>query len=228
MNKLSTAMRVALAVLVIYAGYLVVLAASLTPEVFIPLFSEQGPFEEMSIVLWVALGAMLLFHDFRSRRMLALAALSFVFAAREADLHKAFTVMSISKIKFYVSPDVPAMQKVVGGLVFLAVVALIVYLARLCWQYFFRQGGLRTPVGQVLLLPVLLLPISKFLDRFSNMLRESFNIELSYAVNQFIAAFEEGMEMAMPVLFIVALMLYRAHQRESAQPQGSPLSPGKH
>jgi len=216
MIKFSTAVRVALAVLLIYSGYLVLLASSLPPEIFKPLFSEQGPFEEMSIVLWVALGAMLLFHDARSPRVLALAALSFVFAAREADLHKAFTVMSIEKIKFYLSPDVPVLQKVVGGLVFLVVIALILHLARLCWQFFFRQGGLRTPVGQVLILPVLLLPLSKILDRFSNVLKEAFDIHLSYAVNQFIAAFEEGMEMAMPVLFIVALLLFRAGRRETA------------
>ena len=227
MNKLSTAVRVGLAVLLIYASYLVVLAASLQPEIFKALFSEEGPFEEMSIVLWVALGAMLLFHDVRSPRVLALATLSFVFAAREADLHKAFTVMSISKIKFYLSPDVPMMQKIIGGLVLLAVVALIIHLARLCWRFFFQQGGLGTPVGQVLLLPVLLLPISKVLDRFSNGLRESFDIHLSSTVNQFIAAFEEGMEMAMPVLFIVALMLYRASLRESGQAQPSLLSQGK-
>jgi hypothetical protein len=194
---------------------------------FKALFSEKGPFEEMSVVLWVALGAMLLFHDARSPRVLALAALSFVFAAREADLHKAFTVMSIEKIKFYLSPDVPVLQKLIGGLVFLTVVALIVHLARLCWQYFFRQGGLRTPVGQVLVLPVLLLPISKIMDRFSNVLKESFDIYLSASVNQFIAAFEEGMEMAMPVLFIVALLLYRASRREAASPEASSLLQGK-
>ena len=227
MNKLSTAARIALAVLLIYAGYLALLAQSLGPEIFIPLFSEQGPFEEMSIVLWVALGALLMFHDPRSPRVWALAALAFVFAAREADLHKAFTVMSISKSRFYISPDVPVMQKIIGGLVLLAVVALIIHLARVCWQYFFRQGGLRTPVGQVLVLPVLLLPISKVLDRLTNGLRESFGIIVPESLNQFIAAFEEGMEMAMPVLFIAALLLYQASRREAAASQAPLLSQGK-
>ena len=216
MKHLSTAARVAAAVLLMYAGFLVLLAASLPADIFKVLFSEQGPFEEMSIVLWVALGGLMLLHNARSGRVLALATLSFVFAAREADLHKAYTVMSIEKIKFYLSPDVPVMQKLIGGLVFLAVVALIVYLARLCWQFFFRQGGLRTPVGQVLLLPVLMLPLSKVIDRFSNVLKETFGIVLPPAVGQFIAAFEEGMEMAMPVLFIVALLLYRADLRAAA------------
>ncbi len=55
MFKLETAARVALAVLLMYAGYLVMLAASLPREIFAPLFSEQGPFEQMSIVLWLAL-----------------------------------------------------------------------------------------------------------------------------------------------------------------------------
>lgn len=213
MNQLSTAARLAIAVLLIYAGYLALLAASMPAEIFRPLFSEAGPFEQMSVVLWVVLGIMLLLHTPHTRRVLALAALSLFFAAREADLHKAFTVMSIEKIKFYLSPDVPVMQKLIGGLVFLSAIALIIYLARLCWQFFFRQGGLRLPVGQVLALPVLMLPVSKVLDRFSNVLRETFGIVLPASVGQFIAAFEEGMEMALPVLFIVALLLYQAEIR---------------
>ena len=217
MNQVSTAARMAVAVLLIYAAFLALLAASMPPEIFRPLFSEEGPFEKMSMLLWVVLGVLLLLHDPRSRRVLSLAALSLVFAAREADLQKAFTVMSIEKIKFYLSPDVPVMQKLIGGLVFLAIIALIIHLARLCWQFFFRQGGLRTAVGQVLVLPVLMLPVSKVVDRFSNVLRETFGIILPSGVGQFIAAFEEGMEMAMPVLFIVALLLYREELRAAGK-----------
>ncbi|AXQ29240.1 hypothetical protein D0B54_11310 [Solimonas sp. K1W22B-7] len=227
MFKLETATRVALAVLLIYAGYLVMLAGSLPREIFAPLFSEKGPFEQMSIVLWLALGSVLLFHDFRSPKVLPLALLAFVFAAREADMHKAFTVMSIEKIKFYLSPDVPVMQKLIGGLVLLSVAGLVVFLARQFYLFFVRRDGARTPVGQVLLLPVLMLPIAKVLDRGANVLKESFGIHLPATVGQFNAAFEEGMEMAIPVLFIVALLLYRASQRGEQSLPAPVLTPGK-
>lgn len=227
MNALTTASRMALTVVLIYAAYLALLALNLPPEAFKLLFSEQGPFEEMSIVLWLVLGAMLLFHGYRSPRVLALAALALLFAAREADLHKAFTTMSLTKIKFYLSPAVPLPEKLVGGLVLLAAVALIVYLARLAHRFFFHQGGLATPVGQVLLLPVLMLPASKVVDRFASQLYELFAIRLPQTTSQVIAAFEEGMEMAMPVLFIVALLLHRAGQREAQPAAGALLQGGK-
>ncbi len=173
------------------------------------------------------MGSLLLFHDHRSPKVLPLAALAFLFAAREADLHKAFTVMSIEKIKFYLSPDVPVMQKLIGGLVMLAVAGLVVFLARQFYLFFVRQNGAHTPVGQVLLLPVLMLPIAKVLDRGANILKESFGIHLPPTVGQFNAAFEEGMEMAIPVLFIVALLLYQASQREVQPRPATLLTPGK-
>ena len=40
------------------------------------------------------------------------------------------TVMSLTKIKFYLSPDVPVMQKILGGIVFIAVTVALVYLAK--------------------------------------------------------------------------------------------------
>lgn len=227
MKNLSTAVRMALVVVLIYVGYLMLLALSLPPELFKPLFSEQGPFEEMSMVLWVVLGAMLLFHDFRSPRVLALAALAFLFAGREADLHKAYTVMSIEKIKFYLSPDVPVIQKILGGIVLLGCIGLILHLAQLCHRYFYRQGGLRTPVGQVLLLPVLMLPASKIIDRFASQVYEIFGVRLPVTLGQVVSSLEEGIEMAMPVLFIVALMLYRAGRREPRADTAPPMLRGK-
>ena len=224
MKALTTAARVALVIVLIYVVYLLLLALSLPRDIFRPLFSEQGAFEQMCVLLWFALGVMLALHHLRSPRVLALAVLALLFAAREADLHKAFTTMSLTKIKFYLSADVPLMEKLLGGLVLLGTVALILYAARLFYRFVLR-GGLRTPVGQVLLLPVLMLPASKLVDRFASQLYELFGIRLPETTGQIVAAFEEGMEMAMPVLFIVALLLYRAERRE-AQEQTA-LSPSR-
>ncbi|HSW14587.1 MAG TPA: hypothetical protein VLI06_17190 [Solimonas sp.] len=214
MKPLTTAARVALVAVTIYAAFLLLLALSMPPEVFKPLFAENGPFERMSILLWATLGALMLLLEWRSPQARWLGILALVFAGREADLHHAYTVMSLTKIKFYLSPAVPLMQKLVGGLVLVLAVALIVYAARLFYR-FFINGGLRTPLGQVLLMPVLLLPASKIVDRFSSQLYELFGIRLPATTGQIVAAFEEGMEMAMPALFIIALVLARAVQREA-------------
>ncbi len=186
------------------------LARDLPHDVFTLLFSEQGPFEQLSIVLWALLGAALLLkRPLPLCLRLATAAVAFAFAAREADLHKAYTVMSITKIKFYWSPEVPLPQKLAGGLVLLTLIALLVFLTVQLYGYVVRRRGLLTPMGQVMALPVLMLPVSKVIDRLPSQLYEMFQIVFPLTVQQLLAAFEEGMEMAMPLLFLVALLLHR-------------------
>lgn len=217
MNFLTAAGRITLLALLVYAVFLVTLATSQSPEVFRPLFSESGPFEQMSVLLWALLGvALLLPGALPNRPRLAMAVVALLFAAREADLHKRFTVMSLEKIKFYLSPDVPMLQKLLGGLVWLMTVALLVYLGRALYGAVRRQQLLHSGPGQVMMLAVLMLPLSKVIDRFSSQLYEMFQIVLPPLVQRLIAAFEEGMEMIMPLLFLVAWQLYRA-QRPAAQ-----------
>jgi len=225
MLPLTTAARVALVVILIYVAFLVAAGLSLPHEVFKPLFSEDGPFERMSIVLWALLGLLLLLHDARSPRVLALAVLALLFAAREADLHKAFTDLSITKIAFYLRPGIPLIQKFCGGLVLLGGVALVVLAARLFYRHVVRDQGLRTPLGQLLLLPAVLLPVSKIVDRFASQLYELFGIRLPQMVSHVVGAFEEGIEMALPVLFIVALLLYRGQRREAEENLAALASP---
>lgn len=217
MPSLTTAARVALVVILLYVAFLMLTGLTLPPEAFKLLFSESGPFERMSIALWALLGLALLLHDPRSTRAQALAALALLFAAREADLHKAFTDLSITKIKFYLAAAVPLQQKLLGGLVLLGGVALVMVAARLFYRHVIRDQGLHSPLGQLLLMPALLLPVSKIVDRFASQLYELFEIRLPQTVSQLIGAFEEGIEMALPALFIVALLLYRAQRREAEE-----------
>lgn len=224
MNRLTTAVKIAGVVLLIYLAHLTFLALSLPKEVFDALFAETGPYEGMSIVLWVTLGGLLLLSlPLQPRSVLAMAVLSFVFAAREADWHKHFTVMSLTKIKFYLSPDVPVMQKILGGIVFIAVTVALVYLAKRLYNYLVHEGGLRSPLGQLLILPAVLLPLSKILDRIASQIYEIFGVRLPGTMSQLIAAYEEGLEMALPALFIVALLLLRIRRGEiEAQKKPAP------
>lgn len=228
MNRLTTAVKIAGVVLLIYLAHLTFLALSLPKEVFDALFAETGPYEGMSIILWVTLGGLLLLSlPLQPRSVLAMAVLSLVFAAREADLHKRFTVMSLTKIKFYLSPDVPVLQKIIGGIVFIAVTIALIYLAKRLYNrlynYLVHEGGLRSPLGQLLILPAVLLPLSKILDRIASQIYEIFGVRLPGTMSQLIAAYEEGLEMALPALFIVALLLLRIRRSEiEAQKKPAP------
>jgi hypothetical protein len=204
--------------LLLYFGHLTVTACSLSDENFEPLFAETGPYERMSILLWLLLAVMLLcalksVSRFAQGKLMVMSMLSVIFAAREANWHKEFTVMSIEKIKFYLSPDVPGLQKLLGGLALFTVIAILAYLAHLFYRFLKEDQGLQTPLGQVLLFPACLLPLSKLLDRFSSQMHEIFKIRVKGLAGRLISAYEEGMEMILPVLFIAALLLYRQQQR---------------
>jgi hypothetical protein len=209
----TTACRLTLVLLFIYTAYLLVLALSVTPAVFDPLFSEFGPFEEMSIMLWVGLGILLLYTS-RSPKGIAMAALSLLAAAREAELHKALTTMSILKSRFYLGPEVPWQEKLAGAAVVMAAIALGIYLMIAFYRFLLHDKGLATPVGQILLTALILLPITKVLDRMSSVLRTDFGVVLPQRAGQIVKALEEGMEMALPILFIMALLLFRTQQRD--------------
>lgn len=219
--RLTPALRLALLVIAAYAALLLTMGATLPPEVFRPVFSETGPFERMSIALWVVLALALWWPSGLTPRLRLMSGLlALAFAAREADLHKAYTSMSLTKIKFYLSPEIGLVEKLLAGLALLAVVALLVLLARALVRYLVHGGGWRSSAGQLVLLPVLLLPTTKIIDRFSSQLYELWQIVLPVTLGQLVGAIEEGIETAMPLLFLVALVLHRLERRGTATPAG--------
>lgn len=211
-SPVTTACRVTLTLLAIYAAYLVTLAVSLSPELFVPLFSEAGPFERMSAPLWLGL-AMMLLVTLKTPAEAAMAALALLCAARETDWHKAFTAQSITKISTYLSEAVPWREKLAGAAIIALALGLATYLAVRLYRYLIRQQGITAPAGQVLAVAVVLLPLSKLLDRTPSLLRNSFGIVIRQSGDQIMKALEEGIEMLVPVLLIVVLMLFRGETR---------------
>lgn len=194
-------------------------ASLLSVETADYLFSEEGPVEDTSEWLWVALAVMLPI-TFRSLRLVVIAGMLIFLAcgAREASFHTAFTDYSVLKIPFYYRPEHQVAAQVVAAIAMLLLAASVAIVAsrllklirsgehrHAAWPYF-------ALVGAAMLIG------SKVLDRSPAILRDTFDIHLSETTLLVCGALEEGYEMLLPVVISIAILTYRRHQQRSARP----------
>ncbi|KFI23647.1 hypothetical protein [Nitrosococcus oceani] len=167
------------------------------------LIKEGGLIESLSAIGYFV-GAMLVILIRRKFTYYAYVAFILIlFGLRELDFHNRFTTMSVSKIKFYVSPEVPLLEKVIA----VAIVLLLLYiLIRLIKTHF---NGLINAIkkGEPSALGIgggiLLILITKTLDGLSRKLA-SVNIIVSDNMARLAEAVEEVFELGIPLMFIIA------------------------
>lgn len=191
-----------------FALFLVTLNSLLPVQTSAYIFSERGPFEILSFILWFILAVVvLLVVRPRNPTSLALAVLAVVAGFRELGANSALTSESITRISFYLNPEIFWVERlaVVGFVVFLCGTAAILLVKLGRWLI--ARKGYAQPAGQVVLLAILLVPMTKLLDRMPAYLRGFLDIEPSLAVVGMMTALEEGLEMLLPILFLQALFL---------------------
>ena len=198
-------------------GYIVllVLSAALLPYAWVkPWLSETGPFEVGALLAWIAAAAVLAvrIRPFTART-LAFVTICLLCAAREADLHKAFTQESISRLSYYRKSAAPFAEKLIAGCVALLFVALLAYAALVTVRFLFRQGGLHSRSGFWLLLGAALLVFTKVVDRSAAVLAKFLMLTLPPVMQQVTAALEEGLEAAVPVAFAVSAWISQRERR---------------
>jgi hypothetical protein len=180
-----------------------VLGAALLPYDWVkPWLSETGPLEIGALLAWLVAAAVLAIRirPFTSRTF-AFVVVCLLCAAREADLHKAFTQESISRLSYYRKSTAPLIEKLLAGAVALLFVALLVYALIVIARFLFRDGGLRSRSGLWLIVSAVLLVLTKALDRAAGVLAESFMLSLPVLVQHEGAALEEGLEALVPMAF---------------------------
>ncbi|MGM0516033.1 MAG: hypothetical protein ACQER6_00370, partial [Pseudomonadota bacterium] len=192
------------------------LGVSLSPERAEAMFSEKGWFENLSPVFWLLLGAVLLFaRPIGLAKRIGMAVITAALAAREEGWHKKLTTDSLFKSDYYQMADVPLGERLVAGAVVLALTGLLIWLLVAGGRELFARGGWRRPWGWVALFAVLISPILKAVDRGPSILRIRFDIMLPSDIDMVMLSLEEGMEMALPLLFLLALFLYLADCRST-------------
>ncbi len=177
-----------------------------------PILSEGGAIESVSAFgYFVCAGVLLVLCRTWSGRWHGAVVLTLM-GLRELDFHARFTDMNISKIKFYLSPEVPAMQKVAGLLV---VVVLLYALYRLARDHGRRWlQGLRA--GQAcaygVAFAIACAVIAKSLDGFARKLGELGWVASRQAVD-YAMYFEETLEMGIPLMVALSIYCYHWHVR---------------
>lgn len=200
--------------LIIYMAALAVFPLALPEAQFRWTFSEEGPFEQFAIAAWL-FAAVVVIVRIRplGARAWAFAMLCVLFAAREADWHKAFTADSLLKSNYYRHTVAPLSEKIVAGMVAVAAIAVIIYVGLVIARFLLRKGGWRSRVGIWLILATGLVLAGKVLDRAPAVLFEEYGIALSPLVGHYSAAFEEGMEAIHALLLAWAVWISQSDRR---------------
>lgn len=197
--RMSPGDRIVVVVFVLYVALLAVLPLVMSPQDLAFTFSEEGVFERASIVGWIAVAAVVMLRirplDVRAS---AFTALFLVFAAREADWHKAFTADSIFKNAYYRRTPAPFEEKLIAGIVALALFVYVIYVSV---RFLVLERGWRSRAGGWLAFALFLLFAFKAVDRAPAILEVDYGIVLPEIVKLYASAFEEGVESFLPVIF---------------------------
>jgi len=189
-----------------------VLTLSLSVEDSTSLCDENGPFEQASFVLWLALAVWipLVFRKF-TLEVVAAMLIALAASARELDWHIKFTGYSMLKPPFYYRAEHELHHQIIAGLVMLLVFAAVVVLtARLIhlrpwkrpWPWWVFALGFA----------FFMLAFTKVVDRAPAIMAEDFGLTLGPRMRVVFSGIEEGLEMLLPVFFGVhALALARWH-----------------
>ncbi|MEM7170793.1 MAG: hypothetical protein AAF530_11525 [Pseudomonadota bacterium] len=138
-----------------------------------------------------------------------LAVILIAFCARELDFDKAFTAEGVLKSRFLMSPDVSLQAKIVAY----TILAFVLWCGLLAlknhgprfWQAL-RHRSL-DPGHWCILLPIILLGVAKTVDGLGRKMK-SIGLEVTQETEIISHYAEESMELAAPILFIVAAVYY--------------------
>lgn len=201
-------------VLIAYVVMLGIMPLAMSHEAFHWTFSEEGPFEQLSIAGWLGTAVIVLLRIRPlGARAWAFALLCLAFAAREADWHKLFTGESFLKNSFYRDAARPFEEKLICGAIAIFLVALVLYAGFVIARFLFLQGGWRSRSGVWLMAGTALVVVGKLIDRLPAVLSVDYGIELGPLTKLYSAAFEEGLEMAHPMILAWSVWISQTGRR---------------
>ncbi len=211
--------------LILVAGFsvlAVVIGLVLPASVAAPLIEEGGPVENLTIVMYLVAVVVLLLRrlPLTLPDKAAIAVLLLACAAREADLHKDLFGMSILKARFYTDFAAPWQIAVALAALLPAGAAVWWLLVSRRGAWFVRPARWSAPVVTAVAFVVVLV-LSKVLDRLPDTLTGWHIVTtLSEPARLFLQAWEELLELALPVLALCGIV-----QAGRSDPARSALTP---
>lgn len=196
----------AVVVCLVAAPFLVEKTSEATRDKFI---SEGGVVETLSVLGYFACFFYVLCRGKFSflKKFWYIHATFILFAFRELDFHKKFTTMGIFKSKFYLSPQVPVVEKFFASMVLLLLLLIVYLFVKNHGKSFWQGIRERNLFALTISLPILLLIVSKSIDGLARKL-SGLGIEVSHGIDRFASSVEEVFELGIPVICLIAMMIY--------------------
>ncbi len=168
------------------------------------ILGETGPIERASAMgYFLCAGYMLLGGGTKFiKKYNYIFVLVILFGFRELDFDKRFTTMGILKSRFYLSSEVPALEKFIGLIVIVLLLWAVIKIVRnhLASTMANLVESNERAVGLVMIF--VLLTFSKSIDGIARKLKP-FGIETSQQISFLSSSVEEVMELGVPILMIV-------------------------
>lgn len=181
------------------------------------LLKEGGPVEVPSAILHFVCFALVAIRGGTSffRRYPYFTLMPLLFGMRELDFDKRFTTTGIFKSRFYLRPDVPLPEKVIGAMVILAIATLLLMMLRNHAREFFIELGNRSVIAIGAALTIFLAVASKSLDGLERKFR-GLGLQLNQVVATYSSPLEEILELGIPIIMILTFSYYFSRQRDPA------------
>jgi hypothetical protein len=209
-SKAAHILFISFLLIALYLGICIHTALNAPASVTQYLFSESGAFEVMSPWLWYLLAVLCLLNveiKLNTRVFTAIAAT--LLGLREMDFYKQVFEMSFIKTNFYRSAEIPLMDKLLGFILLIGIIFVFLVLAKKLVQTIRSMKDSLNIAHFFIFLTIACGGLSKVLDRTTSTLKDEFGIQLVPHTQIMIMTIEEGVEMLLPVLLIVAVLSYR-------------------
>lgn len=199
---------------------LFVLCTMLDQAAMKALLKEGGPVEVPSAILHFVCFALVALRGgtpfFRKYPYFTIMPL--LFGMRELDFDKRFTTTGLFKSRFYLRPDVPLHEKMIGAVIILTIAVLVVMMLRRHAKDFFIGLRNRSVIAMGAALTIFLAASSKSLDGLERKCR-GLGFQLNQVVATYSSPLEEILELGIPIIMILTFSYYFRQQRISAASQ---------
>lgn len=182
-----------------------------------PWLTEHGVVEMGTVICYVIF-LLLYAYYIRLKCTIAAPILVSLMMFRELDFHSNFTTMSITKSRFFLSGEVPIYEKLIAGAVWI----LAIYCVIRVGLYFFKPALVALKQGRAYAWAGVAGAFNAFLGKAMDGLGRklsSIGIEIGEANNKYWGAFEEVIEIGIPLYMILAVLAYVVLTKEETTAQ---------
>lgn len=183
----------------------IVFLGSVNPDTRDAIVKEGGAVESLSAIGYFICAILLFLIGRNHKSYWYLMLVLFAFGLRELDFHNRFTTMSLLKTKFYVSPDVPVMEKIIGAAVILLLLYSFFHLIKNHFRDLMSAIKQMEPYAIGAFFGIFLLFLTETLDGLARKLA-SIDITIGNDMNRLSSNIEEILELGIPLMFMIAIM----------------------